>query len=247
MRHIHLRVLAIAALAALLSLPATTARLTAGPVTNPDQQGAGALDARPLPAHATYRGLTYGEWLARWWQEGFATWELGSDPAVSGVFGGSDGMIFLQAPVLPAGSPKVTIHATIPPGTPLFFPIITVECSVAEAPPFHGEDEAELRACANGLLDLVTEPYARIDDSTVEDPAAYRMDSPLFRYGPLPETNVLGLPPGTQSDAVGAGYFLLLPPLSAGLHRIDVRAAVPAIGIAVDTEFIIHVEPMPRR
>ena len=63
----------------------------------------------------------------------------------------------------------------------------------------------------------------------------------------MPEANVLGLPPGTQSDAVGAGYFLLLPPFSAGLHQIDVRADVPAIGLAVDAEFIIQVEPMRGR
>ena len=135
-------------------------------------------------------------------------------------------MVFLSAPVLPAGSPRVTIPVTIPAGTPLFVPIITVECSVAEEPPFHGDDEAELRACANGLLDLVTDPYAEIDGRPVKDPGAYRVESPLFRYGPLPAGNVLGLPPGTQSDAVGAGYFLLLPPFSAGVHRIIVRANV---------------------
>jgi hypothetical protein len=60
-------------------------------------------------------------------------------------------MVFLSAPVLPAGLPTVTIHATIPGAAHVFFPIITVECSVAEPPPFHGENEAERRACANGL------------------------------------------------------------------------------------------------
>jgi hypothetical protein len=69
------------------------------------------------------------------------------------------------------------------------------------------------------------------------------VESPLFRYGPLPAGNVLGLLPGTQSDAVGAGYFLLLPPFSVGVHRITVRADVAAFGIASDAEFIINVEP----
>ena len=132
-------------------------------------------------------------------------------------------------------------------GTHLFVPIITVECSVAEAPPFHGEDEAELRACANGLLDLVSDPYAKIDGRPVEDPGAYRVESPLFRYGPLTADNVLGLPPGTQSDAVGAGYVLLLPPFSVGVHRIIVRANVADFGIAVDAEFIINVKPPRER
>jgi hypothetical protein len=243
MRHTHARVLAAVASAGLLSSPATTAPLTAEQVKSSGQEGVRPVDTRPLPTYATYRGLTYGEWMARWWQEAFATWEDGADPAVSGVFGGSNRMVFLSAPVLPAGSPEVTVYATIPAGTHLFFPIITVECSVAEPPPFHGENEAELRACANGLLDLVTDPDAKIDGKAVKNPAAYRMDSPLFRYGPLTEGNVLLLPPGTQSDAVGAGYFLLLPPFSAGVHRITVRANVPDFGLAVDGEFIIKVEP----
>ena len=149
--------------------------------------------------------------------------------------------------MVPAGSPKVTTRITIPPGTHLVVPSITVECSVAEAPPFHGENEGELRACANGLLDLVTDHSASIDGVLVKDPLAYRVDSPLFRYGPLAEGNVLGLPPGTQSDAVGAGYFLLLPPFSVGMHRITVRATVYEAGVAVDAEFIIKVEPPRKR
>ena len=144
---------------------------------------------------------------------------------------------------MPAGSPRTIISVTVPPGTHLVVPIITVECSVAEEPPFHGENETELRACANGLLDLVSDPYLAIEGSPVKNPGAYRVDTPLFRYGPLPADNVLGLPPGTQSDSVGAGYVLLIPPLSTGVHRITVRANVAAVGIAVDTEFIVNVDP----
>jgi hypothetical protein len=163
-----------------------------------------------------------------------------------GAFGGNNRTVFLGAPVLPAGSPRVTIPVTVPPGTHLVVPIITVECSVAEAPPFYGEDEFQLRACANGLLDEVSEPYAQIDGRVLKDPYTYRVETPLFRYGPLTTDNILGLPPGTQSDAVGAGYVLMLRPLSVGVHRIELRANVFAFNLAVDAEFIITVEP-PRR
>jgi len=229
MRHICARVLAVVAFGGLLSSQATTATFAAVP--------------GDLPSHAKYRGLTYGEWTAAWWQAVFALpIEGGSHPLINGgAFGGNNRTVFLSAPVAPAGS-QATLRVTIPPGTHLFVPIITVECSVAEAPPFHGENEAELRACANGLLDEVSDPSATIDGRPVENPEAYRVDTPLFRYGPLTADNVLGLPPGTQSDAVGAGYVLLLQPFSVGVHRIRVRAAVPAFGIAVDAETIINVE-----
>jgi hypothetical protein len=235
MRHICARVLAVVVVAGLLSSPATTTPMTADSL----------IDTGGPRPHATYKGLTSSEWLAVWWQEVFAApVEAGSHPLIDGgAFGGNNRTFFLGGPVVPAGSPKVTTRITIPPGTHLVVPIITVECSVAEAPPFHGEDEAQLRACANGLLDLVSDPAAKIDETPVRDPDGYRVETPLFRYGPLPTDNVLGLPPGTQSDAIAAGYVLVLPPFSAGVHRISVRADVAAFGLAVDAEVIINVEP----
>jgi len=248
MRHICGRVLALVAVAALLSSPAATARLTAEHVESDDRdQGRPADTNGPAPL-AEYNGLTSGEWLAVWWQEIFATSvQGGSHPLIDGgAFGGNNGIWFLGGPVMPAGSPKATIRATVPAGTHLFVTIITVECSVAETPPFHGENEGELRTCANGLLDAVSDLAVTIDGEQVAHPGAYRVQSPLFRYGPLTADNVLGLPAATQSDAVGAGYALLLPPLSAGVHRIAVRASVPAFGIGVDTEAIITVRPVQK-
>jgi hypothetical protein len=249
MFHTSARVLAVVALAALLSSPATRAAVSDHHVDRSGRDEARRAAPKPLPLGSTYRGLTYGEWAARWWQESFATLEAQSDPFAifKGAYGRNNDMVFLTGAVMPAGSPKVTIPVTVRHGTHLFVPIITVECSVAEAPPFHGEDEAELRTCANGLLNLVSDPYAEIDGRPVENPWAYRVESPLFRYGPLAEGNVLHLPPGTQSDAVAAGYFLLIPPLNVGLHRLSVSASVPDVGFAVDAEFIINVEPRRKR
>ena len=170
MRHTCARVLVVAAIAGLLLSPATTASITAqGP-----------------PSPARYKGLTSGEWAAAWWQAVFATpVEAGTHPLITGgAIGGNNRAVFLAGPVTPAGSPRVTIPVTIPAGTTLIVPIITVECSVAEDPPFHGEDEVELRACANGLLDLVSDPQATIDGAPLSDPGTSRVESPLFRYGP---------------------------------------------------------------
>jgi hypothetical protein len=244
MHHICARVLAVVAFAGLFSSPATTAALAADHADS-GREGARPAESGILPLHAKYEGLTYGDWLALSWQAVFALpVEAGGHPLITGgAVGLSNRMVSLWAPVVPAGSPSVSIPVTIRPGQPLSVGMISVECSVAEAPPFHGENEAELRACANGLLDLATDFYVAIDGRPVQDPGAYRTDSPLFSYGPLPEGNVLGLPPGTQSDAVAAGYGVLLAPLSVGTHRIIVRAAVPAFGIAVDAEFIVNVKP----
>jgi hypothetical protein len=118
-----------------------------------------------IPPGATYRGLTYGEWAAEWWRAAFAVpVEGGVHPLFTGgAVEGEKGIVFLAGPVLPAGSPTAEIAVTIPPGTRLFLPLVTVECSVFEGPPFHGDDEPSLRACANDLLDLVSDLSAEID------------------------------------------------------------------------------------
>ncbi|HEY8550004.1 MAG TPA: hypothetical protein VIL35_08630 [Vicinamibacterales bacterium] len=249
MRQTCVRILAIATLAGLLPAAAATTALAHDREPKRGQQKAKPADPKPLAPGGTYRGLTYGEWQARWWLETFATLEAQEDPFAifKGAYGGSNDIVFLAGAIKQAESPKVKIPITVPSGAYLFVPIVTVECSVAEGGEFHGETEPELRACANGLLDLVTGPYASIDGKPVKNAAAYRSDTPLFRYGPLAQGNVLMLPPGTQSNAVGAGYFLLLPPLSPGDHRIVVRAEVPAVGYDVDAEFFIKVEAPKRK
>jgi hypothetical protein len=233
MRPTCARVLAIVVFAGLLGSPAARTTLAAkGP----------AVTANGAQHLERFNGLTAGEWLVRWWQEELTT--VGAATNVKGkAVTRKTGMRLLGAPITEPGSPTVTVAVTVTPGTPLFLPFITVECSVAEEAPFHGDNEAELRACANGLLDQVVDLAVAIDGAPVSDPWAYRVDSPLFRFGPVPEDNPAGLPAGTQSDSVAAGFAMLFPPFSVGVHRIDVRATVDGAPVAVDAELVITVEP----
>lgn len=194
---------------------------------------------------AQFNGLTAGEWLAIMWQMDMGTsTQAGTNPLIKGgAVNRQNGVRVFGAPIMPAGSPTVTAELTVAPGTPLFVPIITVECSVAEAEPFHGEDDADLRTCANGNLDDVSNLAVAIDGEPVTDPYQFRVESPLFRFGPLPEDNFVGLPAGTQSDSVAAGFVMLLPPLSPGVHRIAVRADVTSFPVAVDAELVVTVAP----
>jgi hypothetical protein len=200
---------------------------------------------RVIPPDAAYRGLTYGEWAAEWWKAVFAApVEGGVHPLFTGgAVEGEKGIVFLGSPVLPAGSPISELAVTITPGTPLFLPLVTVECSVFEGPPFHGDDEPSLRACANDLLDLVSDLSSEIDGRPLNNLDAFRVESPLFGWGPLPADNALGAPEGTESDAVAAGYFLMLPPLSVGVHEITTRAAIDSFGLAVDARVLVTVTP----
>jgi hypothetical protein len=204
-----------------------------------------------IPPNARFRGLTYGEWEARYWQAAFALPVVDGDhPLISGgTFEGENGVLFLAAPV---GS-SVTINLTIPPGTPLFVPVITVECSEIEPDPFHGDDETELRTCANGHIDNTSGLFAEIDGRPVNNLDTFRVESPLFRFGPLPANNVLPIccgvdpppPAGTTSLSVADGVFLLFAPLSVGEHtlHVDGTITVGEFDFSIDATFEITVEP----
>ena len=73
---------------------------------------------RVIPPHASYRGLTYGEWAAEWWRAVFAApVEGGVHPLFTGgAVEGEKGIVFLGSPVLPAGSPIAELEVTITPG-----------------------------------------------------------------------------------------------------------------------------------
>ena len=197
-----------------------------------------------IPAGGTFRGLSYGEWGARWWSTAFSIPVVdGSHPVISGgAFGGDNGVVFLAG--IGGGA---TFEITIPAGTALFFPVLNAECSVLEPEPFHGDNEAELRACANGHIDNTSGRFAVIDGVPVSNVDAYRVESPLFEFGPLPEDNLfeffgLDAPAGTTSPAVDAGVYLLLAPLRPGLHTVQFGGTFDEFGFSIDSTFHITVE-----
>jgi len=197
-----------------------------------------------FPPNSTPYGKTYGEWGARWWQAAFSIPVVdGNHPLFSGgAIGEENGVLFLAA--VGGGA---TIDITIPVGTALFFPVINAECSVLEPDPFHGDDEASLRACANGHIDNTSGRFAVIDGVPVKNLDAYRVESPLFEFGPLPEGNLfeffgLDAPAGTTSPAVDAGVYLFLAPFRKGSHTIHVGGTFDLLGFSIDTTFHITVE-----
>jgi hypothetical protein len=197
-----------------------------------------------LPPNAHYRGLTYGEWAARWWQTALDIPVVeGDHPLVSGgAFQGPKGMLFLAGVFADPDEPAI-IEITIPAGTPLFFPVINAECSVFEPDPFHGDNEDELRDCANHHIDNTSDRFAVIDGRAVRRLDTFRTESPLFVWGPLPQDNLFGAPEGTTSPAVDAGVYLLLAPLSVGEHVIEFGGTFDEFGASINTRYIITVVP----
>lgn len=240
-RHLSCRPHRFTATISLIAVAVTlsASAVLAGGGKKVDGTGGGAGNPRIAPPHSHAYGASYGEWAARWWQ-----WAL-SIPADNHPFLGGDvlqgqtGHVVFLVGIF--GGAEISL--TIPPGTPLFFPIVNSECSTIEPDPFHGDNEAELRACAKGFIDHTSGLAAEIDGVAVENLSAYRHQSPVFTIAPLPENNIFGLPAGSTGLSVDDGYYLMVHPLSVGEHTIHFTGTFDDFGATIETTYHISVDP----
>ena len=193
---------------------------------------------------SSYQGQSYGDWAAEWWQTMYSMPVVnGQHPLLTGGAVTNDGTLFLASS--PSG--PTTIDITVPNATTIVVPVVNAECSTIEPEPFHGDTEPELRACANGHIDNTSGLSATIDAVPVSELQTYRTQSPLFEFT-LPENNVLEFqgieaPAGTTAQAVDAGVYLVIRPLSRQTtHTIRVRGTFDEFGTTIDTTFRITVQ-----
>jgi hypothetical protein len=222
-----------------------------------------AGDPRIIPVDARPHGLSYGEWLAR-----FSQWYYSLPVDHSPVFdtadlsaGQSGDVWFLGvAAVVSEIEPGVILveshkSYTIPSGTMLFFPVLSTgadDIDVGGAST--GQTEEELREIANFNADFIVPESLSlaVDGVPVGGLADFRVESPRFNIGPLPENNVYAddfdVPAGTTGHGVADGYCVMIKPLSVGRHTIQSAAVVDqtSIGgpeIIFDVRLTINVVP----
>jgi len=226
-----------------LAIPMTVARAQRGGNPNPGV----------LPPNSRPFGLTYGQWSAKWWQWAFSL-PVDHHPLydTADCSAGQSGKVwFLGASFSPSVTDAGEVVAietrscAVPAGTDLFFPIANAEASTIEG---NGATEAELRAVAQSFQDVATNLSAEVDGVAIRNLDAYRVQSPLYTFGPLPDNNVvqafgIDAPAGTTSKSVADGVFLMLSPLSVGKHTIHFHAEVPDFNFLLDITYHITVKP----
>jgi hypothetical protein len=201
-----------------------------------------------FPPDAIVFGRTYAEWSAEWWQ-----WNLSipipANPPLDTT--GQHCRVQQSRPVFfLAGSPMtdpVSRDCTVPSDTPLFFPIITVECSNVEAAPFFGSTDEERRACAEGFIDAVDigTLSVTVDGEPVPDPSKFRVVSPPFDFRMPARQNILELPGVTSGDSASDGYWIMLGPLPEGHHDVHFAAEItsgPFAGFSQDITYNLTVK-----
>ena len=92
----------------------------------------------------------------------------------------------------------------------------SAECSTVEDPPYHGDDEQELRTCARNNVVAFEPVSATVDGRPI---ALTQVQTALLNFV-LPPDNVFGLAAGTTGQSVGDGWVALLAPLTPGSHEI---------------------------
>jgi hypothetical protein len=162
--------------------------------------------------------------------------------------GQSGNVWFLGGAFFQAGQPaQSTItrdDCTVPLQKALYFPIINVECSTLEG---NGTTEQDLRSCAKSIIDPAANLVADVDGVAIQNLAQYRVQSPLFSFT-LPPDDLLSaigegpFSPGPYSPAAGDGYYLMLPPLPAGPHKVHFHAEIPAFSFTLDVTYNLTVQ-----
>jgi hypothetical protein len=218
--------------------------LILGPMTeSPSRVYAQDSHPRIIPPNARAFGMTYGEWSAKWWQWAFSL-PIDQNPffdeggaCAHGANGQPEpGPVWFLTGVINVSGTAVR-NCVVPMGKALFFPLINVECSTLEADPFHGNNEAELRACASRFH--FGDVFAEIDGMAVENLARYLKQSPIFTFT-VPPNNVLGVTAGT-GQSVSDGYYLMLAPLSVGKHVIHFGGTFTDFAFTLDITYNISV------
>jgi hypothetical protein len=112
------------------------------------------------------------------------------------------------------GGPTVAA-CSVPQGAFLLVSPFFLECSQAESEPFHGDNEAELRACVETGFDHLSSVAMTLDGQKATDLADYVVTT---RLDTVPAESLLGDDP---TLTMNKGFFMVIAPLSRGTHTLS--------------------------
>lgn len=204
-----------------------------------------------FPADSEPYGRSYPEWLVEWLQYAYTM----PDTVDPGEASGKYCMVGQRGPVwLPLNSTG-EIRCTIPADRAIVVGVAQISFN---APGLCGQagplSARELREQLAPLFDPAVIAIS-IDGAVVPNVAhRFRIKSPVFSLA-LPADNIVNqacggpgsIPAGVYSPAVGDGVFVIVPPLRAGAHVMQVHYENPALGVNQDSTFRVDVVPVLRR
>lgn len=198
----------------------------------------------PLPPNSNAYGKGYAELTADWleWVLAIAAPSnplLDPDGAFAAV--GQSGKVWFLVGTL-GGSATRTV--TVPAGTALFFPIVNyfwVNTPEYGDPPWSPAQEAYARSVLAANIDTAYGLILEIDGRTFTNVYSLRVAGSVGECT-LPDDNIFGIPfAPVPHECVADGYWVLLPPLSAGNHTIRFAGGVALAVFSLDVTYHVTV------
>ena len=153
-------------------------------------------------------------------------------PTAENPFAGGNPCVDLGPVVAPLSPFFTSIECTVKPSERLFVSAFSSECSTFEAPPYFGNDEAELRACARDVDAGLAPPTVTVDGTPVP---VSEVETELLLIH-LPKDNIFGVSGSSARKglSVGHGWVASLGRLSPGTHEIVIHVVGTYLGNPLD-------------
>ena len=202
--------------------------------------GQSSGNSQVVQPNADEFGNSYGEWSARWWQW-LVSIPAATNPnltsgAVDCTLGQSGTVWFLAGSF---GDKAYTRSCTIPSGKDLLVTPLTTLFGKFRLTPESGLPLiAPMDVILHSLRSIAAEGQndpqlleVRVDNAQVKNVEQYRVTSPVFSAF-FPEKAILprnfivpggAVPRGSHGPFVSDGYYVLLKPLSPGVHTIHLK------------------------
>jgi hypothetical protein len=190
-----------------------------------------------------FRGRSYGEWSAEWWQFVYSTPlqdNIAFDESGENSSKNQSSPVWFLAGTFGGNAER---NVTIPAGMAILIPILNCCYNRAE----DGEDltELELRIKARKDIDKVIELEAVIDGESIGNLEDFRVESPIFNFK-VPDANPIEKLKGHEgqdSQGISDGYWILLESITIGVHTIHFRGIIPP-NFELDVNYKISVRPL---
>ncbi|MDO8365946.1 MAG: hypothetical protein Q7T20_04050 [Saprospiraceae bacterium] len=198
-----------------------------------------------LPFENPY-GQSYTNWTVSWMQR-FMGFNCDKNPFVNpdNALFYQKGQVYFLAGLSTEGD---AIKLTVPQGKAILFSLVNYinkyPCPNQPMEPKPGQSlEHFLRAGALKTLADVQGLSVEIDGVPISHLEAYQFTSRLFSFTGNPElASCLDVcVTGRPQKAVTSGFYLMLKPMSKGLHTLHYRAEIPSINAAQNGTYYITV------
>jgi len=212
------------------------------------------VSAAVLPSDAIVAGKTQGEWSAEWWQWVFPISTNQNpllDPTGQWAHVNQSGPVFFLVGTFAIDGPGAA-HRTIAVSEAkhIFFPLNNYQNDNVNVPP-PLPTIGELYEVLDWVVTNITELHASIDGVPVPNLREHRVISPVYSleftdpdnlYTYFIGQHVLGV----IEPAVADGYYLMLEPLTVGVHVITFSSSTPPpIDSSFDITYTITVVEVP--